>query len=535
MSEKTNYIGLTIGPIFPTLGKLKSTRALFAGSYIFSYTMREILSQLLKNGIAKQQILTPSVSDLELIANEKLGVGLYADRMIMEAREGDFEKLLEARKAVINLLHNHIVKDIGLEAEEIQLFKDYLSQYFQLYCFESVLEKGEETFKQINEILDTLELNRSFPEHEADQLVGFLNRKKTSFLTIDAFKGKNKRFPTLVEIASAELRTFNESAYQNLVKTHIQNTIERDSDAEENDEFIKEIQVHPTFKNHFRTYHKYIAIVTADGDSIGKYIKGLEGDSEAFAEFSDQLLRFSREAARLIEKYGGAPVYIGGDDLLFFAPVANRIQYGSEDKFETIFDLVTTLDKKFQEYFPKQVGNPTISYGISFSYYKYPMNEARELSYEMLLKAKNKKQFASKNAIYFRLQKHSGFFTEAGFEKGTPAYQLFLIVLSASRVSHQFINSITHGLNFHRQTINYLMDGKSKGTQRLQYFFENNFDEAVHHDNKQFISSIVRLTVQLYSDYPLVYSVNQTIGNQPLDKLYALLRFVHLLRSENDE
>ena len=57
---KTDYIGLTIGPIYKTLNTVKSTRALFTGSYIFSLIMREMMEAMFKEGISKENILIPS-------------------------------------------------------------------------------------------------------------------------------------------------------------------------------------------------------------------------------------------------------------------------------------------------------------------------------------------------------------------------------------------------------------------------------------------------------------------------------------------
>ncbi len=39
------YIALTIGPIYKTLSSAKKTRELWGGSYIFSYIMKQIISE----------------------------------------------------------------------------------------------------------------------------------------------------------------------------------------------------------------------------------------------------------------------------------------------------------------------------------------------------------------------------------------------------------------------------------------------------------------------------------------------------------
>jgi len=524
-SKNKSYIGLTIGPIYQTLIKVKSTRALFAASYLYSYAMREMLTTLKVNGVNEAQILLPAMTD-----TATAGVGLYPDRMIMEGGDADFQKLQAARETVIKQIANTTLVD-----------ENYLKSYFQFYCFKGDFEVGEQTINQINEVLDTLELRKAYPDDESDGLIKFLNEKKGSFLIKDAFETTRERFPSLIEIASNELEFINRKAYREAIKENIykadklndeRSDVKNDTElikAFKSEEFIKDGEK----KSRFRSHHKYIAIVQADGDSIGKYVEGLSGNSAKIKDFSKKLLQFGIEAAKLIKDFGGAPIFIGGDDLLFFAPIKNA-KDGEKGDGGTVFSLIRQIDKKFHTHFPKAQGSPTMSYGISMTYYKYPMNEARDLAYQtMTYEAKNKKFYANKNAVAFNLVKHSGQDIKCGLEKGfganRNAYDMFLDLLETTLMDEKanFINSITYTLEFQRNTINHLMTLADKD-DRIQNFFDNNFNEDIHKKNKRFMAGIVDLIKQLYVEYP----TNVDEGRQPLDKLYAMLRFIHFVTSD---
>ncbi|MBK7787003.1 MAG: hypothetical protein IPJ54_00160 [Saprospiraceae bacterium] len=139
-------------------------------------------------------------------------------------------------------------------------------------------------------------------------------------------------------------------------------------------------------------------------------------------KFSSALFDFALAATDEIKKYGGKAVYVGGDDVLFFAPVAvfNENLNEGNGGLSSIFGLLSALDQKFEKYLinhpdlkelykegGKLHGNvPSMSYGVSITYSKYPLNEARDTAYALLQKAKSIKD--DKNKICFKLHKHSG-------------------------------------------------------------------------------------------------------------------------------
>lgn len=147
-------------------------------------------------------------------------------------------------------------------------------------------------------------------------------------------------------------------------------------------------------------------------------------------QFAKTLLQNGTQAVEKIAAYGGLPIYAGGDDLLFFAPIINpRSKLGG---IYNIFDLLEKLSEDFENRFNKDLfkensyklseqkddeGNflktPTLSFGLSITYFKFPMGEAIERAGNLMFtKAKN---VTGKNAVAIKLEKHSGTFFEFNY------------------------------------------------------------------------------------------------------------------------
>ena len=75
MSDNKKYIGITFGPITRVTGSVKSTKALWASSFFFSYLAREII-----RNFKEREFVYPLVND-ELI-NRRDGIGNFPDRYI---------------------------------------------------------------------------------------------------------------------------------------------------------------------------------------------------------------------------------------------------------------------------------------------------------------------------------------------------------------------------------------------------------------------------------------------------------------------
>lgn len=526
MKEPTNYIAFTIGPIYKTLTQLRKTRAIFAGSYLFSYIMKFMMQRIIGLGINQSNILLPVPDNLTESAP---GAGLFPDRLIfINPIEGDFKKFIDARNKLIKHLAEAINKDIGFPTEKLI---DHLGQYLKIYLIEVSLKKGEQTINQINQYLNTVELKDQFPITDKDYLIKFLNKTGGTFLIRDAFGTRKNRFESLIEISTVELKQNKNEEYDKIIKEHIFNKpdklydLEEENDEQDDDEMsiIKELKAE--FKDNFRAYHKYVAIVNADGDRIGKYIENLNADEEALKRFSRKLLEFGIKARDTIRKYGGSPVYIGGDDLLFFAPVVSLV----DNKPVSVFKMIQEIDDEFYKLFPqaKDKKTPSLSYGVSISYYKYPLNEALKKSYDLLHEAKNEKKCPEKNSINFKLLKHSGSFIEGIIQKGDKKlFENFQNFIEKNKDLNDtdFLSSIVHTLSNFEITLSAIAVDNTK----LQNWFNNNFDEEEHKKNRKFINkSIIPFIHSAYTCY--------SDKKEAFKLTISTLKFTKFLRSKDDE
>lgn len=552
------YIALTLGPIGKTISQQRRTRAVFAASYLFSYTMKKIMEKLLENGssISAKQILAPSTKNIGLI---NPGCGLFGDRLILESEnvDSDFERLLIARDRVLE----HISDKIE-DADESNFPKGkilpYLKKYMQIYCLHITLEKGKKTIEQINQTLDQLELFPNLPAdtlpnelHDEDFLISFFNQTRGHFILEDAFGDAQQPFSSLEEIATKGLSKLH--GYPDIDKKLYGKSSDelKKSEARNIFEIIKESEI----KDELKAYHKYVAIVHADADSMGNFTEQLSENSfDDYIRLSEQLSEFGLEVKNAIQNYGGSPVYIGGDDLLFFAPVASY--YGNKkkdgiDQLETIFDLISDIDKLFEAHISNQFNieqTPSVSYGVSISYYKYPLNEALKISAD-LLKDVAKKQ-PNKNSIGVKLLKHSGHSIDTVISKNTNSgqlYKAFNDLLDFTNFEEEFINSLTHRMGFFHSLF-YDLIITQKDTKAVQSLFDNNFNEAIHSSHEEFIKKVVQLVIQAYqyvdgthkakpstfSDQGESNNTRQQQEKAALSIIYSTLRFIHFIRSKAD-
>ncbi|MCS4521186.1 type III-B CRISPR-associated protein Cas10/Cmr2 [Clostridium botulinum] len=194
---------------------------------------------------------------------------------------------------------------------------------------------------------------------------------KKHFLSKDAYgeNGKDGDYPSLFKIALDE--TYN-------------------NEFPNEDEKIKEELKQMGERKRLKA-NEYVAIVQADGDSMGRVIEKfkIHNDRENiyvdYKDFSSKLLEYDKNSHEKIKKYGGFTIYAGGDDLLFIAPVITKNK-------NNIFQLIDALSGLFDNEFKHEEEKPTTSFGIAIVHHKFPLyyalDEARDLLFN---KAKNYK------------------------------------------------------------------------------------------------------------------------------------------------
>jgi CRISPR-associated protein Cmr2 len=579
------YLALTIGPIYKTINASQRTRMLWGASFLFSYLIRE-LSILLKTGILDEphpeckiagRILIPFVGDdkteiADRIENNKCiaGEGKYPDRILIHSEEGDFEKVQKAVEVLIKFLAKEIGTHTKNEKEEEQIVKD-LTSYLQFYFIEKEIGEKENALLSLYDDLDVLELRSNYLASDANYYLFYYlfylsirSNNKYSLLAKNAFPDKEeKRFRSLIEISTAGYKnSADKDQYKYLVhesfikhqKTDIpkidpvRNSF-RDKrfndDDDKQDEFIRMLKSgknkdeKPLFSIPFRKYHQYVAVIYADGDNIGTTLKEIGNNDEKLKIFSKKLLDFNSVVVTIINNYGGAPVYIGGEDIFAFVPLASIDN--ESNKQVTIFDLIQRIDDAFGKYFTKDyakelgVVRPTLSFGVAIAYYKNPLNETMKMAHDLLSKAKKAPE---KNAIELILEEHSGQQFCMSIKKNKKdSYKIIcdLIESLTSKVfskekedeqEKKFINSITHKLK--DRLFKTLLLTVAEDHRRLDEFFNNSFNEPIHRgEMAPYIVKVKELTKAIFVDY--------CDDETRIQNLYSTLRLIDFMHKNPKE
>ncbi|GHU64263.1 type III-B CRISPR-associated protein Cas10/Cmr2 [Bacteroidia bacterium] len=546
------YTAITIGPIYKTFSQVRKSRELWGASYLFSYITKSIVDKISN---------VPCLPYSPNLANAKgKGAGFFPDRIIFE---GDIKNEVEK---VVKITINDIATHSGLPEE-------YLNHYLRTSVLtfslpsnvysEADKEKNKNIVIVANSLLDTAELQEKYYQdiskiqwREAiDKLNGKLFYKK-AFKKHDEFE-----FPSLIEIATDDFRQKNEKEYDRLVNTILNKKLLQKASKEKQEQqdkinqenFINALKKNDAFYPlDFSPYHKYVAVVEADGDNIGATIGAVGTDSAAIRDFSSALFDFSVEATETISRYGGKPVYSGGDDLLFFAPVAVYTTGHKEAHLRSIFALLKEIDNVFQKkivqndklkhlYESEGISKPSMSFGVSIGYYKFPLNETRDCAHQMLTQIKAVTDKTDKNKIHFRMQKHSGQSFKAIVDKKKTSYDHFLKTVEKIPLDAELLTSIIHKLAPMSALLAQIADKKERLEQFFAQEFEIEIDRTLPNKNARevFIWHVVDYYHQLATDFPndnKMLQDNHTEQDESnIGKLYYVLRFLKHLISEEDE
>ena len=491
------YTAITIGPIGKTLAKARSVKSFWTASYLFSWIMHELIVRMHKKGI---DIISPVQTDSDTFRGISKKVGLFPDRLFAkgELKEGeeDEDGLKKIKEKIFGGLASEFIstfqreeKDIEQkiakesdpkrkrELEEIQSrysnaalkgedIRKYLENYLSISCITVELSSDCNILEQLNSYLDTQELfNKASIQTDEDYMELFIEAPNNPFLKAYS---QDRAFPSTSEIAVSGWE-------QNPPK-----------DANGEVDYSK-----LTSKTGFRNCYKYLAVIKADGDGFGTYIKNLNVNKEnELTRFTKSFFEFSVEVANeLIQKTKAIPVYIGGDDLFLFAPVLE----GNVEK--DVFNLIKEIDDLFIQ---KEIGEGlSMSYGVSIFYYKSPMSEAIDIADSMLRKAKEEKEEKEKekkkDTVAISIQKHSGQKIEFLLpckhstdkcKQETGLYKKATELIRAFKEDDSMLNSLIYWIEDMYETI--FTDEVTLYQERINAVFDNFFDEEIHKENEVF-------------------------------------------------
>ena len=475
--------------------------------------MQELLERLPKEERPEGsfEILSPYRAGKDVLGEISKKVGLFPDRLFakgeLEEKELKrikreiFGELAEKFKNAFQDEKDDIARKIDTERdpkrkrelEEIKSrysnaasksedIRKYLENYLSISSITVELSSDCSILEQLNKYLDTQELfNKASSHTDEDYMELFIEASKNSFLEDyskenTSSSGSNKD----LKESSTKKRAFP-STSEIAVSGWEQNP---PKDANGEVDYSK-----LTSKTGFRNCYKYLAVIRADGDGFGTYIKNLYVNKEnELTRFTKSFFEFSVEVANeLIQKTKAIPVYIGGDDLFLFAPVLE----GNVEK--DVFNLIKEIDDLFIQ---KDIGEGlSMSYGVSIFYYKSPMSEAIDIADSMLRKAKEEKEEKEKkkDAVAISIQKHSGQKIEFLLpckhstdkcKQETGLYKKATELIRAFKEDDSMLNSLIYWIEDMYETI--FTDEVTLYQERINAVFDNFFDEEIHKENEVF-------------------------------------------------
>ncbi len=504
------YTALTIGPIYRSINEGRKLREIWGASYLFASLMKKIVEYLKneqKGNSFKFIIPNPEMGAFE----PPKETGLFPDRLILESKNGVYELVEEAVREAAEFLKDQF-RATGCRDNEIE---EYLNHYFTFNIVEKEMEKGQNPVFEMNRYMAMTELQEKAPPEDPLCFLRFLLNIPSTSLYKNVFENK-RSFSSIIEISARKI-TDDKEALDDLEKI-FENQMDEEK---EDDNIIQDILNNKKLKESFKQPHKYIAIVQSDGDNVGKLIGQIFSyDPNLIQAFSKQLSSFAAKASQKINAYGGNTVYAGGDDLLFFAPVLTTDS--------NIFKLIEELDRVFKEeilenkelknVIDKMDKKPSMSYGVSLSYYKFPMNEALNQARNQLFKVAKKDK---KNNIAYMWLKHSGqsFHDVIHKDENNSFYNHFKKLMETP-TEVNLLSSLIYNLKEHKPILKEIICDKTK----LDNYFDNFYDESVHKKNNNTIDLVKNLLIDAYEQTQNV--------EKAVNKVYAMLRFVKFLNQK---
>jgi CRISPR-associated protein Cmr2 len=554
------YIAITIGPIYKTFRNVRRTRELWAASFCFSFLMRNINDQLRHKGIESDDFILPYFKEEEKKGLFELkGYGLFPDRLIFKSKEGDLELLMQSIDKAFDILADKISGVIG--AKDHTKVLDFLKGYFQISYIEKELteKEMENVILGLSPYLDSLEQQNKYvlEEPKPNYLYQFFEKvndrkdDKETFLDehfeIQDING-NKRVESLIEISTRELRK-PEINYVGLVNSYLwekkgqsqkqgEDKPDKATDTDFLDALVQKCRKNYTeTENPFRSYHKYYCIIQGDGDKIGTTLQGLN-TVDRVKDFSIKLINWAKETYKAVKGYGGVPIYVGGDDLLCIVPVANGAK--------NVFDLMSDIDRIFKHEFPDAI--PTLSFGLSITYYKYPLGEAIDKVYHLLKQAKEE----GGNRIAAQIIKHSGNEMVTVFDKSSDLYRQtlteFLKVLNnedalSSGISYKLRDNAEVikqiGLLPKRITyfINHLTDSEAELIDRLTDSAKQENEYNKLEDKEKFAHLIKETVARVYRQKAneIIEQNMDKISEAAMKEIFSMLRIVKFVKGLDDD
>ncbi len=310
------YIGCSIGPVYQTIRRARCSREIWMASYMFSFVAQRMCEYLNGHGAA---LYSPWFTEE---TGEKLSetnqAGLFSDRLYFSVGGVDEDAALQladdAFSQAVRALAEHIAQTCGRD-DQVDSCAAFLMRY--LYICVAAETACELPLASLNKALDLRETWTPFVDceddgHDSAWLFRFLNHKtlgNSTWLREQAITAT-----TFGELAGYEEQREEEEA--------------PNAPEETDGEASEELQ-----------HKRYLAMVRADGDFMGTLLGRLKQDG--VRKVSDFLFRQGMDNLRAVLEYGGMPLFFGGDDMFFLAPIYGK---GAESILYPKFILPQHID-----------------------------------------------------------------------------------------------------------------------------------------------------------------------------------------------
>jgi CRISPR-associated protein Cmr2 len=506
------YYAITLGPLTATIKSAKKTREVWAASYLFSWMMKNILEKIKPDNTLS--IILPFSSEIK---KSQFGAGMYADRAYFSAENTvkGKEIIEKAVSDFLVLLSKDISKHLPKYSENHAL--QFLKSYLSVHTIESKECNAEDPIplEILNQRLDQAELFQKFIFNiDSNPLAEYLAINKGTELFKDAFgeSDSSRKFLSVSEIASATFSRLNPELYSKLLNESF-----KKNDAE----FLDSLQNEKGFMPH----HKYFGVLYADGDNISSVLVEAQKSQDKLQQFSKNLFDFTKKAEVTIKNYGGNGIYLGGDDIMAFIPMAYISKDGNS--VNNVFDLIAQLDIDFYDTIGKfaesiSVVPPTISYGLMISYFKNPLKEAMAKAYSLLSEAKS----GSKNKIGFCFQKHSGQRIECFYDKKYLQSQAAISgLLNANIKKDALLTGLMHKFN---EDYYFQLYEKACELDSLDAFYDNFLNDAIHKDSS-YIAELKTFSKQIIKDY--AGGIDKKSSKAVI---FSTLRYLQFIKTEKE-
>lgn len=502
--------GITIGPIVDTLSMVSKPAGLWGASYLFSYLAEQLCLEILKGeshsmGVEAEDFVEPVVrlengglhiaykdGDQEkngAVIMKDAGVGLLHDRIIWKINNDKSveENIQEMQSLIAKAKDNTIFAIFGQQDKAGQneaRIREYFQQYLQIKGICVEVDEGQNPLLAISDYLDAVELKKTLgSREERNYVLEYLDNQKIKNVSY---------FPRTGSFSLAEKDS--EGSYR-----------------------IRDLEsICKMGRKGFKT-DRYFAIVQADGDNMGKTIAKME-TMEEIRKFSMFCIKAALTAYEKVKKYGGYMIYAGGDDLLFLAPLVGK------DKNETLIPLLQELSQNFKNLVKEELGSlnldkePTLSFGVSIQYYKYPLYEAfAESRYRLFGVAKQEKE---KDAISLKVQKHSGQSLQLLLKSvSNSPYTEVLNEFFHMKVENEIMNSVYTQFRLYKQ--NLIVAYGRDDVLHLEALMKNLFDNAGQKAATEYLNKTLKLAKAFYND---------ATYDTPEEKVENFLAFLKLVQ-----